>query len=144
MLLLNRRGFSTFVACRSCGERIECVNCSVTLTYHRRDRRLLCHYCNLQVSVLHSCPQCGGKGIRYFGLGTEKVMTTIQQSFPTARLLRWDKDTASNYRAHQQLRIFLRRSPRYVGHRCDLGSQRSGYRHHGRRRAAFDRHAACR
>ena len=59
MLLLNRRGFSSFVACRACGERVECVNCSVTLTYHRRDRRMLCHYCNYSQKVPSICPKCG-------------------------------------------------------------------------------------
>ena len=103
ILFLNRRGAASCVLCRDCGFVAICERCDMPLTYHSTERILLCHYCNLQVSVLHSCPQCGGKGIRYFGLGTEKVMTTIQQSFPTARLLRWDKDTASNYRAHQQL-----------------------------------------
>ena len=57
MLLMNRRGFSSFAACRSCGERVECVNCSVTLTYHRRDRRMLCHYCNYSQRVPDRCPQ---------------------------------------------------------------------------------------
>ena len=103
ILFLNRRGAASCVLCRDCGFVAICERCDMPLTYHSTERILLCHYCNLQVSVLHNCPQCGGKGIRYFGLGTEKVVATIQQSFPTARLLRWDKDTATNYRAHQQL-----------------------------------------
>ena len=63
MLLLNRRGFSSFVACRACGERVECVNCSVTLTYHRRDRRMLCHYCNYAERVPERCPKCESEHI---------------------------------------------------------------------------------
>ncbi|HVB22111.1 MAG TPA: primosomal protein N' [Ktedonobacteraceae bacterium] len=103
ILFLNRRGAASCILCRDCGYVAICERCDMPLTYHSTERILLCHYCNLQVSVLHSCPQCNSKGIRYFGLGTEKVMATIQQSFPTARLLRWDRDTASNYRVHQQL-----------------------------------------
>ena len=103
ILFLNRRGAASCILCRDCGYVAICERCDMPLTYHSTERILLCHYCNLQVSVLHNCPQCGSKGIRYFGLGTEKVMATIQQSFPRARLLRWDRDTASNYRVHQQL-----------------------------------------
>src|SRR6185369_861151 len=61
MVLLNRRGFATFVACRSCGERIECRNCSVTMTYHRREQRLLCHYCDYAEPVPSVCPKCASE-----------------------------------------------------------------------------------
>ncbi len=98
MLLLNRRGFSTFVACRSCGERIECVNCSVTLTYHRRDRRLLCHYCNYAQKVPAVCPKCGKEYLNFIGLGSEKVEEELHQQFPTARIARMDRDTVSGKR----------------------------------------------
>ncbi len=114
ILFLNRRGAASCILCRDCGYVAICERCDMPLTYHSTERILLCHYCNLQVSVLHSCPQCGSKGIRYFGLGTEKVMATIQQSFPTARLLRWDRDTASNYRVHQQL------LDRFANHEADI------------------------
>ncbi|MGD0302159.1 MAG: primosomal protein N', partial [Bryobacteraceae bacterium] len=73
MLLLNRRGFSSFVACRACGERVECINCSVTLTYHRRDRRMLCHYCNYAQKVPTICPKCGSEYLHFIGTGSEKV-----------------------------------------------------------------------
>jgi primosomal protein N' (replication factor Y) len=98
MLLLNRRGFSTFVACRSCGERIECVNCSVTLTYHRRDRRLLCHYCNYAQKVPAVCPKCGKEYLNFIGLGSEKVEEELHQQFPAARIARMDRDTVSGKR----------------------------------------------
>ena len=69
MLLLNRRGYSSFVACRSCGHRVECINCSITLTYHRRDRRLLCHLCNYACKVPEKCPQCDSEHIYFLGTG---------------------------------------------------------------------------
>jgi primosomal protein N' (replication factor Y) len=103
ILFLNRRGAASCVLCRDCGFVVMCDRCDVPLTYHSTERILLCHYCNQQSKVLHTCPQCQSGGIRYFGLGTEKVVETIQRSFPTARLLRWDRDTATNHRAHQQL-----------------------------------------
>ena len=103
ILFLNRRGAASCVLCRDCGFVVMCDRCDVPMTYHSTERILLCHYCNRQSKVLHACPQCKSSGIRYFGLGTEKVMDTIQRSFPEARLLRWDRDTATNHRAHQQL-----------------------------------------
>ena len=103
ILFLNRRGAASCVLCRDCGYVAMCERCDIPLTYHSTESVLLCHYCNSQHKVLHSCPQCGSVGIRYFGLGTEKVMDTIQRSFPTARLLRWDRDTARDHRAHQGL-----------------------------------------
>ena len=103
ILFLNRRGAASCVLCRDCGYVAMCERCDIPLTYHSTERILLCHYCNSESKVLHACPQCSSAGIRYFGLGTEKVMDTIQRSFPTARLLRWDRDTASDHRAHQSL-----------------------------------------
>src|SRR6266699_1811974 len=103
ILFLNRRGAASCVLCRVCGFVAMCDRCDVPLTYHSTERILLCHYCNRQSKVLYVCPQCTSPGIRYFGLGTEKVMHTIQHAFPSARLLRWDRDTASNHRAHQGL-----------------------------------------
>ena len=114
ILFLNRRGAASCVLCRDCGFVVMCDRCDVPLTYHSTERILLCHYCNRQSKVLYACPQCQSTGIRYFGLGTEKVMETIQRSFPTARLLRWDRDTATNYRAHQQL------LDRFAGREADI------------------------
>ncbi len=98
MLLLNRRGFSSFVACRACGERIECVNCSVTLTYHRRDRRLLCHYCDFAQKVPGVCPKCGSEHLNFLGTGSEKVEDELHREFPTARIARLDRDTVGGKR----------------------------------------------
>jgi primosomal protein N' (replication factor Y) len=98
MLLLNRRGFSSFVACRACGERVECINCSVTLTYHRRDRRMLCHYCNYAQKVPSICPKCGSEYLHFIGTGSEKVEEELHRDFPTARIARMDRDTVSGKR----------------------------------------------
>ena len=103
ILYLNRRGAASCVLCRSCGFVAMCDKCDVPLTYHATERILLCHYCNSQSKVLRLCPQCGSESMRYFGLGTEKVVDTIERAFPGARLLRWDRDTAKNRRAHEQL-----------------------------------------
>ncbi|HKV59643.1 MAG TPA: primosomal protein N', partial [Ktedonobacteraceae bacterium] len=103
ILYLNRRGAASCVLCRECGFVAMCDKCDVPLTYHATERILLCHYCNSQSKVLRLCPQCGSESMRYFGLGTEKVVDTIERSFPAARLLRWDRDTAKNRRAHEQL-----------------------------------------
>ncbi len=95
MMLLNRRGYSTFVLCRSCGETIECPNCDVTLTYHRSEQVLLCHYCNHRQAAPNSCPNCNGKYIYYVGHGTEQIEQLLVKLFPTIRLARIDRDTAS-------------------------------------------------
>jgi primosomal protein N' (replication factor Y) len=98
MLLLNRRGFSSFVACRACGERIECINCAVTLTYHRCDRRMLCHYCNYAQKVPTICPKCGSEYLHFIGTGSEKVEEELHRDFPAARIARMDRDTVSGKR----------------------------------------------
>jgi primosomal protein N' (replication factor Y) len=103
MLLLNRRGFSSFVACRSCGERIQCRNCSVTLTFHRRDRRLLCHYCNYAEKVPSICPKCQSEHIYFLGVGSEKVEEELHRDFPKARIARLDRDTASGKRQYETI-----------------------------------------
>ena len=103
MLLLNRRGFSSFVACRACGEKIECVNCAVTLTYHRRDKRLLCHYCNYAVKVPDTCPKCQSEYLHFLGVGSERVEDELHQAFPKARVARLDRDTASSKRHFESI-----------------------------------------
>jgi primosomal protein N' (replication factor Y) len=95
MLLMNRRGFSSFAACRSCGERVQCANCSVTLTYHRRDRRMLCHYCNYAEKVPDRCPKCDSEFIQFLGVGSERVEQELHDVFPKARVARLDRDTVS-------------------------------------------------
>jgi len=103
MLMLNRRGFSTFVACRACGERINCVNCSVTLTWHRRDRRLLCHYCGYAQRVPDKCPQCDSEHIYFLGTGSEKVEDELHREFPSARVARLDRDTVTGKRQYEHI-----------------------------------------
>ena len=103
ILFLNRRGAASCVLCRDCGYLASCDGCDISMTYHATERILLCHYCGRESKVLRFCPNCKSSGMRYFGLGTEKVQETIQRSFPQARLLRWDRDTARNRRAHEQL-----------------------------------------
>ncbi len=103
ILFLNRRGAASCVLCRDCGFVAQCDRCDIPLTYHSTERILLCHYCGQKSKMLQFCPNCNSSGIRYFGVGTEKVQDTIQKSFPDARLLRWDRDTARNRSAHEQL-----------------------------------------
>jgi primosomal protein N' (replication factor Y) len=103
MLLLNRRGFSSFVACRACGHHLECVNCSVTLTYHRRDRRMLCHYCNYSERVPDRCPKCASEYIQFIGLGSERVEDELHGTFPKARIARLDRDTVGGKRDYETI-----------------------------------------
>ncbi|MGH7246464.1 MAG: replication restart helicase PriA, partial [Pseudomonadota bacterium] len=103
MLLLNRRGFSNFVTCRACGERLQCVNCSVTLTYHRRDRRMLCHYCNYAEKVPAQCPKCQSQYLQFVGTGSERVEEELHRDFSTARIARMDRDTVSGKRHFESI-----------------------------------------
>lgn len=114
ILYLNRRGAASCILCRECGYVAMCEQCDIPLTYHATERLLLCHYCNSQHKPLRICPQCSGGSIRYFGLGTEKVEQTIARMFPGVRLLRWDRDTAKNRRAHEQL------LDRFANHEADI------------------------
>jgi len=101
IILLNRRGYSTFVICRSCGERMQCPNCDVTLTFHRRERSLVCHYCDFRQRPPSQCPACRGVYIYYVGEGTEQIEEIIQQKFPTLRIARLDRDTTSRRRSYE-------------------------------------------
>jgi primosomal protein N' (replication factor Y) len=103
ILLLNRRGFSSFVVCRACGERLLCVNCSVVLTHHRRDRRMLCHYCGYAERIPDECPKCGSDYIQFLGTGSERVEEELHQHFPTARVARLDRDSASGKGAFERI-----------------------------------------
>src|SRR5215831_12428478 len=103
MVLLNRRGFSSYVACRSCGARVECVNCAVTLTWHRRDRRLLCHYCGYAEKVPSACPKCQSEHINFLGLGSERVEDELHAEFPQARIARLDRDTVTGKRQFEDI-----------------------------------------
>lgn len=95
MVLLNRRGFSQFVLCRSCGESMKCGNCDISLTYHKRARALLCHYCNFKERVPDVCPKCGGSHLYFIGEGTEQIHTQLEQLMPELRIARVDRDTAA-------------------------------------------------
>ena len=103
IVLLNRRGFSSFVACRSCGERVQCINCSLTLTFHKRDRRLLCHYCGYAEKVPSVCPKCASEHIYFLGLGSEKVEEELHRAFPAARIARLDRDTVTGKRHYETI-----------------------------------------
>lgn len=103
IVLLNRRGFSSFVACRACGERVNCINCSLTLTYHKRDRRLLCHYCGYAEKVPSCCPKCQNEHIYFLGLGSERVEEELHQAFPAARIARLDRDTVTGKRHYETI-----------------------------------------
>ncbi|MGH9651651.1 MAG: replication restart helicase PriA, partial [Terriglobales bacterium] len=103
MILLNRRGYSWFLLCRSCGETHRCVNCSISLTYHRREHKLICHYCGYTTGVPSHCMTCGSEYLHYVGEGTEKLEAKIAESFPGARVARLDRDVAQ--RAGQYRKI---------------------------------------
>ncbi len=103
IVLLNRRGFSSFVACRSCGERVQCVNCSLTLTHHKRDRRLLCHVCGYAEKIPSVCPKCASDHIYFLGLGSEKVEEELHHAFPAARIARLDRDTVTGKRQYESI-----------------------------------------
>ena len=94
IILLNRRGYSWYLLCRSCGQSPECVNCSISLTYHRAEHRLVCHYCGYSIPVPSRCPSCQSEFIYYVGEGTEKIEDKFRELFPTARVERLDRDVA--------------------------------------------------
>lgn len=103
MFLLNRRGYSWFLLCRSCGQTERCVNCSISLTYHRRENKLICHYCGYQASIPKRCRSCDSEYLYYVGEGTEKLEQKIAEMFPKARVARLDRDAAR--RPDQYLKI---------------------------------------
>jgi primosomal protein N' (replication factor Y) len=103
MVLLNRRGFSSFVACRSCGTRVECINCALTLTWHRRDRRLLCHFCGYAEKVPTVCPKCQSEHIHFMGVGSERVEDELHGEFPEAKIARLDRDTVTGKRQFEDI-----------------------------------------
>ena len=102
ILFLNRRGSAGVVQCRRCGFVVRCWRCNSPYTYHG-DEGLVCHHCNRRRAAPTTCPQCRGPYIRYLGLGTQRVVEEVERLLPDARVLRWDRDTASTGRAHQEL-----------------------------------------
>lgn len=95
ILFLNRRGFSHFISCRSCGHVINCDNCDISMTYHKSINRLRCHYCGETKPVPKVCPNCGSKYIKQFGIGTQKVEEECQKLFPDKKIIRMDRDTTT-------------------------------------------------
>lgn len=106
IIMLNRRGYSTFVMCRSCGEVIHCPDCGMPLVYHETKhggKLLLCHHCDIRQPVPDICPKCGSRYIKYFGSGTEKLEQELRSLVPEARIERMDRDTTSGKFAHQEI-----------------------------------------
>ncbi len=103
ILLLNRRGYASFVQCGDCGYVVSCPNCSITLTYHRAPERLICHYCLHQTPLVTRCVRCGGSTVRQRGLGTQQVERLLGERWPAARIARMDVDTTSGKWAHADI-----------------------------------------
>jgi primosomal protein N' (replication factor Y) len=103
ILLYNRRGFSRFMQCDSCGEVVECPHCSVSLTYHKRGEQLRCHYCGHSTPVPYFCPDCESHEIKMQGSGTQQIEEELEALFPEFRLLRMDQDTTSRKNAHDKI-----------------------------------------
>jgi primosomal protein N' (replication factor Y) len=96
IVLLNRRGFSQFVLCRNCGETTKCRNCDITLTFHRGDSKLLCHYCGYRERVPEICPECQSEFLYFVGEGTENIADQLEKKFPNMRIARVDRDTMAH------------------------------------------------
>lgn len=114
MLFLNRRGYSTFVMCRSCGYVVKCDSCDVTMTYHKSQDILKCHYCGRVKTPETLCPECGKPHLKYFGTGTQQIEEQVQELFKKARILRMDFDTTGTKDAH--MRIF----EAFAAHEADI------------------------
>jgi primosomal protein N' (replication factor Y) len=114
ILFLNRRGASTFVMCRDCGTVIRCPRCDIPLTFHLKGERLTCHHCSHQQPIPRSCPICESRRIKYFGVGTQRVEAAINERFPSARIIRWDRDTTRTKQSHQVL------LDRFTRHQADV------------------------
>jgi primosomal protein N' (replication factor Y) (superfamily II helicase) len=103
ILFLNRRGHSTFVSCRQCGIVMKCPRCSISLTYHMRSEKLVCHYCGYERDNPTICPKCNSDKIKYFGVGTQKLEKEFQKKFSVKNILRMDADTTSRKNSHQEI-----------------------------------------
>ena len=100
MLFLNQRGYSKTVICSECGHVQKCSSCDVSLTYHKEDNALLCHYCGAKFKMIEACTECGSPYIRYGGTGTERVVLELKKLYPNARILRMDRDTTQSKEGH--------------------------------------------
>jgi primosomal protein N' (replication factor Y) (superfamily II helicase) len=103
MVLINRRGYSWFCLCRSCGAFVQCENCSIALTYHKSRQRLECHYCGYSIRPPKQCPKCQAEYMYYMGDGAERVQEYLREQFPNARIARLDRDTVRSKREYQQV-----------------------------------------
>jgi primosomal protein N' (replication factor Y) len=103
IILLNRRGFSSFVLCRTCGEAIRCNNCDITLTYHKREAKLVCHYCNHRERVPHKCPHCASKFLYFMGEGTEQIEDILRRKFSNLKIARIDRDTTGRRKSFEEV-----------------------------------------
>ncbi|MDN6195984.1 MAG: primosomal protein N', partial [Atopostipes suicloacalis] len=103
VLMLNRRGYSSFFMCRDCGFVLECPNCDISQTLHRQSQSMKCHYCGHQEKIPNACPACHSKKIRYVGTGTQKVEEELNELLPKAKIIRMDVDTTSRKGAHERL-----------------------------------------
>ena len=103
ILFLNRRGYSQTVICKECGYVAKCEHCDVSLTYHKEEDALKCHYCGMRYSMLSACPDCGGKKLTYAGTGTQRIVAELQKLYPSARILRMDNDTTSGKEGHYKI-----------------------------------------
>ena len=102
ILFLNRRGYSSFVMCRNCGESVKCPHCDASLTYHKRTNYLVCHYCGYKILNPSKCPSCGSDKIRFVGTGTEKILEEVNRILPDAKALRIDLDTVSKMSDYEE------------------------------------------
>lgn len=102
ILLLNRRGYNTFASCASCKSVVTCPNCSISLTYHHANGRLMCHYCGYSQPITQVCPECGKQDIKYAGFGTQMVEDELAHILPQARILRMDQDTTMRKNSHEK------------------------------------------
>lgn len=100
IILLNRRGHNTYISCPDCGYVATCPNCSLSMTYHSANKRLLCHYCGHSVAVTNKCPECGKEHLKFLGLGTQKAVEELNALFPDARVLRLDADSTLSRDSH--------------------------------------------
>ena len=103
ILLLNRRGYSSFVTCKNCGYTFKCPHCDITLTYHKSSNTLRCHYCGYGEKVYQKCPECGEASLSNLGVGTQKIEEELNKLFPSAKILRMDYDTTSGKGKHEEM-----------------------------------------
>lgn len=103
ILFLNKRGYASFILCRSCGIKVKCRHCNITMTYHVDDNRLICHYCGYTVKKPANCPKCGSSSIRQFGTGTQKVEEDLKKYFPGSSVIRMDMDTTTGKHSHEEI-----------------------------------------